>query len=243
MKKKWLVIVLFLLFALPLPVALIGFLLSLLWFLTSLLSEQTPLIESITAFFGMAIGITYLFTYVFALTKTCLEKKLSIKSFLPLGHCLIALLFLLSLKPIATYISNTTEHFGFTKKEFSVMDELDTHGGFLGDGSYYLILDCSGNKEKALELIKDWKKLPLSEPMNVEIFGGFRDDGVVYDQGLVTDANIPNIKNGYYLFEDRHSESKDTTNESELFQRASLNFSIAFYDCDTDIMYYFEYDT
>ena len=54
---------------------------------------------------------------------------------------------------------------------------------------------------------------------------------------------MPAIYNGYYMFEDRHSESKDSRDDSELFDRYSYNFSIAIYDCDTDKMYYFEFDT
>ena len=41
--------------------------------------------------------------------------------------------------------------FGFNKKEFKVLKETDSHRGFHGDGDYVLILDCSENKEKALE--------------------------------------------------------------------------------------------
>lgn len=51
------------------------------------------------------------------------------------------------------------------------------------------------------------------------------------------------IENGYYIFEDRHSKSEDRQDDSELFNRSSYNFSLAIYDCDTDRMYYFEYNT
>ena len=134
------------------------------------------------------------------------------------------------------------EHFGFTKKEFSVVEELDTHGGFHGDGSYYLILDCSDNKEKALELVKEWKELPLSENLELIMYGGERN-GVTYSYELAKFAHIPKIENGYYIFKDRTSESKDSADDSELFDRHSLNFSLAIYDCDTNKMYYIEFDT
>lgn len=241
MKKKFLIIFLFILFALPIPIAILGFLMSLLWFLSSALLGFSP-VEIITALFGIIIGSTYLVTYIFALKKTWKEKKISKKTFLPVAHCLLAFLYLLSLRPIANYISQTTEHFGFAKKDFSVVEELDTHGGFLGDGSYYLILDCSDNKEKALEIIEDWNKLPLSENLNLIMYGGEKDNGT-YRYGLEEESHVPKIENGYYIFEDRHSESKDSTDDTELFDRHSYNFSIAIYDCDTDKMYYFVYDT
>lgn len=149
---------------------------------------------------------------------------------------------MLSLNPVGDYTNDTQEYFGFAKNDFSVVEELDTHGGFLGDGSYYLILDCSNNKEKSLEMIKDWNKLPLSENLNLIMYGGEKD-GVTYGYNLAEEAHMPKIENGYYMFEDRSSESKDSTDDSELFDRYSFNFSIAVYDCDTNIMYYFEFDT
>ena len=154
----------------------------------------------------------------------------------------MALLYLLSLKPTANYIGETTEYFGFAKKDFSVVEELDTHGGFNGDGSYYLILDCTNKKEQALEKVEGWNKLPLSENLNLIMYGGEKD-GVAYGYELAEEAHFPKIENGYYIFEDRHSESKDSRDDSELFDRYSYNFSIAIYDCDTDKMYYFEFDT
>ena len=42
---------------------------------------------------------------------------------------------------------------------------------------------------------------------------------------------------------DRSSESTDNTDDSMLLSRYSFNFTIAIYDTDTDILYYFEYDT
>lgn len=241
MKKKVLIIFLFILFALPIPIAIAGFGMCFIWFLASLTKGAT-FIEIITALLGVIVGSTYLVTYILSLTKTWKEKKLSIKTFLPIAHCLLAFLFLLSLKPITNYISETTEYFGFAKKDFSVVEELDTHGGFHGDGSYYLILDCANNKEEVLKIVKDWKKLPLSENLNLIMYGGEKD-GVTYGYELAEEAHIPKIENGYYIFKDRSSESIDTTNDSELFDRCSFNFSIAIYDCDAEKMYYFEFDT
>ena len=241
MKKKIIIISLFVVFALPIPVAMLGCLLTTIWFLASLI-KVTSFVEIISALIGVLIGATYIISYIFALNKTWKEKKFSLKSFLPIAHCLLALLYLLSLKPTSNYIGETTEYFGFAKKDFSVVEELDTHGGFLGDGSYYLILDCSKNKEQALEKVKNWNKLPLSENLNLIMYGGEKD-GVTYGYELAEEAHIPKIENGYYIFEDRSSESKDSTDDTELFDRYSFNFSIAIYDCDTDKLYYFEFDT
>ena len=241
MKKKVLIISLFVVFGLPIPVAVLGCLLTTIWFLASLI-KVTSFIEIISALIGVLIGATYIISYIFALNKTWKEKTFSMKSFLPIAHCLLALLYLFSLKPTSNYIGERTEHFGFAKKDFSVVEELDTHGGFLGDGSYYLILDCSNNKEQALKKVEGWNKLPLSENLNLIMYGGNKD-GVTYGYELAEEAHMPVIDNGYYMFEDRHSESKDSRDDSELLDRNSCNFSVAVYDCDTDKMYYFEFDT
>lgn len=138
--------------------------------------------------------------------------------------------------------TQTYDYFGFSKKDFAVVEEQDTHGGFLGDGSYYLILDCSNNTEAALEIVDSWNSLPLSENLGLIMFGGEKS-GVSYGYNLSEEAHIPEIENGYYCFRDRHSEAKDSSNDSELFSRASFNFSLAMYDSDTNIFYYFEFDT
>lgn len=133
-------------------------------------------------------------------------------------------------------------YFGFSKQRFTVVEEKDTHGGFVGDGSYYLILDCSDNTEDALSIVADWNELPLSENLNLIMYGGEKD-GKTYGYDLSEEAHMPVIENGYYYFEDRHSEAKDVSDDSELFSRASYNFSLAVYDSDTNRLYYFEFDT
>ena len=135
-----------------------------------------------------------------------------------------------------------SDYFGFSKKDFIIEEEANTHGGFHGDGSYYLILDCSENKEKALENLNDWKELPLPENLNLIMYGGEKD-GMTYGYHLAEEAKMPVVQNGYYYFCDRHSESTDSSDASELFDRYSFNFSFAVYDSDADRMYYFEFDT
>ena len=137
---------------------------------------------------------------------------------------------------------STVGYFGFRTSAFTVIEEKDTHGGFLGDGTYYLILDCSERKEQATELIKDWKPLPLTENLQLIMYGGEKN-GVSYAYDLAEEAHWPIINNGVYKFVDRHSEAVDKSDDAGLFERHSYNFSIAAYDLDTNILYYFEFDT
>ena len=145
---------------------------------------------------------------------------------------------MLNLAACSEWLLGRSDFFGFSKRDFTVMEEVNNHGGFHGDGSYYIIMDCSKNKEKALEILSDWKKLPMTENLNRIMFK-YENDGM----NLAEEAKIPMVKNGYYFFYDRHSESADSSDDSEIFGRGSYNFSLAIYDSDTDMMYYYEYDT
>ena len=145
----------------------------------------------------------------------------------------------------STVGSGQNDYFGFKTSVFTVVDEKDTHGGFHGDGDYYLILDCSEKAEQAKELIDGWKPLPLTENLQriMNMTCGGVEDGVYYSKTLTEIAHWPIIENGVYKFIDRHSDAIDESDDTDLFNRYSYNFSIAVYDLDTDILYYFEFDT
>lgn len=164
---------------------------------------------------------------------------MSMKKLIILTTCVI---LVFSLTACSIGEDTPKDYFGFCKEDFTILDEVDTHSGFHGDGSYYLILDCSKNKEKATEILSEWIELPISENLELIMYGGEKD-GISYGYNLAKEAEIPKIENGYYYFYDRHSESADSKDTSALFDRGSFNFSFAIYDSDTDKMYYFEFDT
>ena len=60
---------------------------------------------------------------------------------------------------------------------------------------------------------------------------------------LISEEQLPQIQNGYYYFVDRQAESEMQHSDAQIMERASLNFSIALYDVDTDTLYYIEVDT
>ena len=124
------------------------------------------------------------------------------------------------------------------KELFIIVEEEDTHGGFHGDGTYFLALDCSQNKEVAIQMVNSWNAFPLSENMQTILYGSENRSSL-----LAEETNIPEITNGYYYFCDRHSESTDASDDTELFHRASYNFTLMIYDSDTDRLYYVEFDT
>ena len=51
------------------------------------------------------------------------------------------------------------------------------------------------------------------------------------------------MEEGWYSFVDRHSESTDSSDDTNLLSRFSFNFSLAVYDAATDRLYYLEFDT
>lgn len=119
----------------------------------------------------------------------------------------------------------------------------DTHGGFLGDGECYAevkILDNSVSDK----IKNEWHKLPLTDNLNTVIYGG--EVETEFGPGTVlsfVDDKIPVIKNGYYYFEDRHSDSKNKKDDTDIFDRYSYNFTVAIYDLDTHTLYFYALDT
>ena len=120
----------------------------------------------------------------------------------------------------------------------------DGHGGFLGDGDYYVKLDCSNDYVNINNQIKEWKQLPLTNNLDYMMYDREDTENITYvGDGIANVLGIPKIKNGYYKFIDRHREAVDPTNDSALFDRYSYNFTLALYDLDTNILYYYELDT
>ena len=130
------------------------------------------------------------------------------------------------------YIEKTI---GISLKNCSIKEEKDTHGGFLGDGEYFAKLECSN-----IEL-DSFKKLPLSNKLEEVMNMKFCESKNC--ENSFEKYKIPKLESGYYYFADRHSDTKDIHDDSNLNNRSSYNFSLAIYDSKTKIMYYYELDT
>jgi hypothetical protein len=122
----------------------------------------------------------------------------------------------------------------------------DTHGGFHGDGQTFakFVLDASDAKNilKSLTNHPNWRKLPLSENLNLIIYGGEKD-GVEYCHNFAEKLGIPHLETGYWFFFDRHSKSTCPESDIHLFERSSFNFTLALYDPGAKTIYYLKYDT
>ncbi|MBQ3135616.1 MAG: hypothetical protein IJB75_07395 [Oscillospiraceae bacterium] len=238
--KKLGIILFFILFAIPLPFAA----------LYSLFALAGIVMELAELNFGMVVvylmlmlaAVPYGLIYMYALLRTWDREKISLVTFTPVMQIAVAALLLVLINPVANLIDASEKYFGLRVGDYEIVESLDTHGGFHGDGTYYLILDCSKNREKALKAVSKWDRLPLPENVKLMMYGGMKN-GRYYGYHLAEEANMPRIENGYYVFRDRYRGGNDPSDDSELLSRYSFNFTIAVYDADTDRMYYFEYDT
>lgn len=142
-----------------------------------------------------------------------------------------------------TQPSELKREFNISKEKYEVITEYESERNFLGDGEDWLILDCSNQKDLALEEIRNWKPLPMSEDLYTTIFGGKKGDTTYGGYGFVRETNLRDVKNGYYLFLNRSSEDIDKYSEENIFDHYFGNFSLGIYDTDTNKLYYFKYDS
>lgn len=129
---------------------------------------------------------------------------------------------------------------GFDPSDFVIIEEEDTHGGFHGDGEYFLTLDCSSDPDRARQIVADWTPLPLSNNLELLMYGGQKEYAVYH--GWV-EERWTKVENGVYRFYNYHTENTDPSDDSGLFSDSSYNFDIAIYDFDNDTLYYYELDT
>lgn len=125
----------------------------------------------------------------------------------------------------------------------TVVEETDDHGGFHGDGERWVEISLEEDISSALEEA-GWQELPLPEPLEAALYGVTKVEGDrTIAEGPCFQREIPRVSNGYYFFQDRHSEATDPTDPEELMERNSFNFTVALYDRDSQTLYYGEEDT
>lgn len=172
------------------------------------------------------------------------------KKLIPLFLCI---LLLCGCHKAKEPLDRVSELLGTDTSDFTVTTYYDTHGGFHGDGETVIIINLT--EEQAQRLDKDTQNhfcrydLPFSDAVSIALYGGLiTRGGVVWNHSALftTESGshiVPEITNGFYLFYDRHGESSDPSNDSDLHTRGSWNFDLAVYDADTNILYYLVLDT
>lgn len=169
------------------------------------------------------------------------------KSFFTLA-CIIAIIVFAtacSSKESTRRISNTLD---VNLSNGTILQNIDSHGWF-GDAITYLEMTFSNAEAesiiKKIKLNEDWSTLPLTDTLKIAVYGSespklSNGPYLTFDDGKVI---FPIIENGYYFFMDRHSNSSDIKDDTNLLSRSSHNFTIAIYDVDNNRLHYCESDT
>ena len=159
----------------------------------------------------------------------------------------ICLLFMAGCSKSGSITDEISKSIGIDLDKAEYATRIDTHGGFHGDGNTIVTMPVPS--ESVLEQIQSnstWHSLPLSENLTAIVYGitdGNSSIGPYITVDDTRDPAVPEITNGYYFFLDRHSQSTDQYDDTNILSRASFNLTIAIYDCDTEILYYLEFDT
>ena len=126
------------------------------------------------------------------------------------------------------------------KIDVSAAEEIsatDTHGGLHGDGTSYIVLKFSDDSLLGqIQGNERWSALPLNRTAKALAYGISEDGNHIGP--YLGNIELPEITKGYYCLIDRQGEK-----ETDLLERASLNFTLGIYDTDTDTLYFCEVDT
>jgi len=122
-------------------------------------------------------------------------------------------------------------------QDVQILEAFDTHGGFHGDGEFYLVLQF--NKRQISKFVDEvsknnkWQKLPVSDLHN-SIGRNFRGwEKRRYE--------VPSkAKNGYYYF---HDFQRDWYPNDPNAGKYSVNYVIAILDLDSNRLFVFQIDT
>lgn len=139
--------------------------------------------------------------------------------------------------------NDVSKALGVDVSSAEISESIDTHGGFHGDGTTFVSMEITD--EATAEKIKtEWNELPLTENLTALVYG-VKEDTSSIGPYVTEDGEtlFPQIENGYYYFNDRHSESNDGSDDADVLNRHSFNFIISIFDTDTNRLYYCKFDT
>ena len=127
-----------------------------------------------------------------------------------------------------------------------VLYNLDTHGGFHGDGDWLAVLQYGDDSLlRAIENSNEWKPLPLPAALK-EVSGLLPSVSDEAKQDVPPEETMLSAEHGYYFFLNRRrgKENKNPKDESILLlHQYSYNFTLAVYDADSAALWIMEIDT
>ncbi len=145
---------------------------------------------------------------------------------------LLCLILLFTACAPADPLAEASAELGVDLSAGTLVYSTDTHGGFHGDGETILQIVIP---DLRVPESSNWHPLPLSETLEQMLYHSITDE---HGHSL-----LPRIENGCWFFADRHYQSTDPADDSDLFSRHSWNFTAAVYDSDTSTLYFFRIDT
>ena len=131
--------------------------------------------------------------------------------------CGCALLNLGKEKPLKEV---TSERLSLSLDTATVIEEWDNHGGFHGDGETFVKLSCPDGFEENVS--SKWRALPLEG----DAYRYFYEWGGVLEHPETGEKLIPEVENGYWYYK----------------ATGAMNWELALYDCDTNILYFYIWD-
>jgi hypothetical protein len=125
-------------------------------------------------------------------------------------------------------------------RSVEIMETYDTHGGFLGDGEFYIVVQF--NKEQMNEFRKNalesgkWKPMPLSYDIQ-KVSHWFNEGDKPRKYSMPINSN-----NSLYYFRDFQLENSREGNHNDqlkkpVWDRSSVNFAVAILDSDNNRLY------
>ena len=123
----------------------------------------------------------------------------------------------------------------------------DDHGGFHGDGETYAEIRFSDDDFlRSIQNHPEWSPLPFTPNLQIVVYGGTLPSGDSWSSFIKDEADqprIPTLSNGYFFFRDRQSRGQNQNDDARIFDRLSMNFTLAIYDTDTRTLYFYALDT
>lgn len=158
-----------------------------------------------------------------------------------LGMLLLAAVFWWTMVGEGDIRDEMTEILGVDVRRGEIAFEEDTHGGFHGDGTRFVILDFSEDAALRETILKNpsWRALPMDKVTALLAYGG-EENGMRYMpmlQGEDISSTLPQIDSGWYCLIDRQED------EREIMDRESFNLTLGIYDEEARRLYYAELDT
>ncbi len=176
--------------------------------------------------------------------------------------CLLSLLLLTgcSASPEAArtrLLRSLGKDLGFDLSQSEVICIYDTHGGFHGDG---LLAACLRPDAETSAMLTDylpnryWLELPITDEAHQAIFewstpltsseqfANIEEHPSGRSYGVFPEDGFPDSQQGCWIFYDKQSGEYS---DSRIFdeERGSYNFWCAWFDKDTGLIYFIEFDT